>query len=56
MRPTFICETISGGNFENIAFRFNSRWELETEQPVPDYIRKQLISAYKIYENQNKLD
>ncbi len=56
MRTTFTCETIGGENFENIAFRFNSRGELETERPVPDYIRKQIISAYKIYENQNKLN
>ncbi len=56
MRTTFTCETIGGEKFENIAFRFNPRGEMETERPVPDYIREQIISAYKIYENQNTLD
>lgn len=53
MRTTFSCETYAGDKFENIAFRFNMRGQLETEKPVPDYVKKQIIEAYKIYEAQN---
>lgn len=56
MRTTFSCETYSGEEFENIAFRFNVKGNLETEKPVPDYIKEQIIEAYKIYEAQNMED
>lgn len=53
MRTAFTCETYGGERYENVAFRFNMRGELETEKPLPDYIKKQIIDAYKIYEAQN---
>lgn len=53
MRTSFTCETYGGERYENVAFRFNMRGELETEKPLPDYIKKQIIDAYKIYEAQN---
>lgn len=53
MRTTFSCETYSGEKFENIAFRFNVRGGFETEKPVPEYIQKQIIEAYRLYEAQN---
>lgn len=53
MRTTFSCETYAGEKYENIAFRFNVRGNLETEKPVPDYIKEQIIDAYRLYEAQN---
>ena len=53
MRTTFSCETYAGDKYEDIAFRFNMRGELETERPVPDYVKQQIIDAYRIYEAQN---
>ncbi len=53
MRMTFSCETYGGEKFENVAFRFTMRGELQTEHPVPDYIREQIIEAYRLYEAQN---
>ena len=48
-------ETYGGEKYENIAFRFNMQGKLETEKPIPEYIIKQIISAWKAYENQ-KMD
>ena len=53
MRTTFSCETYGGEKFENIAFRFNVRGQLETEIELPDYIKTQIIEVYKIYEVHN---
>lgn len=53
MRSTFTCETYGGERYENVAFRFNMQGKLETEKPIPDYIEEQLITAWKIYQNQN---
>jgi hypothetical protein len=55
MRTSFSCETYGGEKFDDIAFRFNMKGRLETEKPVPEYIIEQIITAWKIYENQ-KLD
>lgn len=55
MRTSFSCETYGGEKFYDIAFRFNMKGRLETEKPVPEYIIEQIITAWKIYENQ-KLD
>ena len=55
MRTSFTCETYGGEKYENIAFRFNMQGKLETEKPIPEYIIKQIISAWKAYENQ-KMD
>ena len=54
MRTTFTCETYGGEKFENIAFRFNMEGALETEKEVPIYIKEQIITAWKMYEAQNK--
>ena len=56
MRTTVTCETYSGERFENLAFRFNMKGELETERPVPDYVKEQIIEAYRLYEAQNMMD
>ncbi len=53
MRTSFTCETYSGEKFENVAFRVTMRGELQTEIPVPDYIKAQILDAYKLYEEQN---
>ena len=53
MRTSFTCETYSGEKFEDIAFRVTMRGELQTEKPVPDYIKAQILEAYKLYEEQN---
>lgn len=53
MRTTVTCETYGGEKFENVAFRFTMRGELQTEVPMPDYIREQIVDAYKLYEAQN---
>ena len=54
MRTTFSCETYGGETFTDIAFRFNMKGQLETETPVPEYVLKQIIDAYRLYEMQNK--
>lgn len=53
MRTSFTCETYSGEKYDNIAFRVTMRGELQTEKPVPDYIKEQILEAYKLYEQQN---
>lgn len=53
MRTSFTCETYSGERYENVAFRVTMRGELQTEIPVPDYIKMQILDAYKLYEEQN---
>ena len=39
---------------EFVAFRVNIKGIMETAVPVPDYILKQIIDAYSIYELQNR--
>lgn len=53
MRTSFSCETYGGEHFENVAFRVTVRGELQTEIPVPDYIKAQILEAYRLYEAQN---
>ena len=53
MRTSFTCETYSGERYENVAFRVTMRGELQTEIPVPEYIKMQILDAYKLYEEQN---
>lgn len=52
MRMSFTCETYGGESYENIAFRFTMKGELQTEKPVPDYIKEQIKEAYQLYEAQ----
>ena len=56
MRTAVTCETYAGEKFENVAFRVTMRGELQTEIPMPDYIKKQVLEAYKLYEAQNMDD
>jgi hypothetical protein len=56
MRTTVTCETYAGERFENLAFRFNMKGELETERPIPEYVKEQIIDAYRLYEAQNMMD
>lgn len=53
MRTAFSCETYGGEKFDNVAFRVTIRGELQTEIPVPDYIKVQILDAYRLYEAQN---
>lgn len=53
MRTSFTCATYGGEVFEDVAFRVTVRGELQTEIPVPDYVRAQILEAYKLYEAQN---
>lgn len=50
MKTTFSCKTFGGEEFENIAFRFNRRGELETEIPIPKKIISQIIEAWNLCE------
>ena len=54
MRTSFSCETYGGEKYEDVAFRVNIKGIMETAVPVPDYILKQIIDAYSIYELQNR--
>ena len=56
MRTAVTCETYAGEKFENVAFRVTIRGELQTEIPMPDYMKKQVLEAYKLYEAQNMDD
>lgn len=53
MRTSFSCITFGGESFDNVAFRVARNGELETEIPVPNYIKAQLLANYRIYELQN---
>lgn len=52
MNMTFSCETYGGEKFENVAFRFNMKGALQTAVPIPDYVKEQIIDAYRLYESQ----
>ena len=52
MRMSFTCETYGGERYENVAFRLTMKGELQTERPIPDYIKKQIKEAYQLYEAQ----
>ena len=54
MRTTFSSESYGGEKFNDIAFRFNMKGQIETETPVPEYVLKQIIDAYRLYVMQNK--
>lgn len=53
MQTTFSCETYGGEKYTDVAFRFNMKGVLETAVPVPEYISKQIVEAYRIYEMLN---
>jgi len=52
MRMTFSCETYGGEKYEDVAFRFNIKGVLQTAVPVPDYVKTQIVEAYRLYESQ----
>ena len=52
MNMTFSCETYGGEKFENVAFRFNMKGVLQTAVPIPDYVKEQIVDAYRLYESQ----
>lgn len=56
MRTSVTCATYGGEQYENVAFRVTRRGELQTEIPMPDYIKKQILEAYELYEAQNMDD
>ena len=56
MRTSVTCATYGGEHYENVAFRVTMRGELQTEIPMPDYIKKQILEAYELYEAQNMDD
>lgn len=49
MRTTFTCATYSGEAYTDVAFRFTMNGDMQTEVPVPDYIKEQVAEAYEIY-------
>ena len=49
---TVSLETYGGEKIEDMAFRFNRHGELQTEKEIPDYLKKQIIDAYNLYEMQ----
>ena len=53
MRTSFTCETHGGEKYTDIAFRFNRLGELESEKPIPDNIKNQLVFAWNRYELSN---
>ncbi len=56
MRTSVTCATYGGESFEDVAFRVTMRGELQTEKPMPDYIKAQVLEAYKLYEAQSMND
>ena len=56
MNMTFSCETYGGEKFENVAFRFNMKGVLQTAVPIPDYVKEQIVDAYRLYESQMSED
>ena len=56
MCTSVTCATYGGEHYENVAFRVTRRGELQTEIPMPDYIKKQILEAYELYEAQNMDD
>jgi len=56
MRTTVTCETFGGERFEKIAFRVNRKGEIETEKPLPDYVKEQLLEQYAIYEDRAEIE
>ena len=56
MRTSVTCATYGGEHYENVAFRVTRRGELQTEIPMPDYTKKQILEAYELYEAQNMDD
>ncbi len=56
MRTTVTCETFGGERFEKIAFRVNRKGELETEKPLPDYVKEQVLEQYGIYEDRAEIE
>lgn len=53
MRTTFSCETYSGEEYNDIAFRINLQGVFETESPIPEDIKRQVLTAWRAYEKQN---
>lgn len=52
MKTTFTCETYGGVKFSKVAFRFNSKGQIETEIEVPKYILDQILEAWEIFQRQ----
>jgi hypothetical protein len=50
MRDTFTCETFGGSRYNDVAFRFNRMGVLETEQEIPEIIKKQVAEKWNVYE------
>ena len=55
MRTTVTCATYGGEQFEKVAFRVNRKGQLETEIFMPDYVKEQVLEAYRLYESQEDL-
>ena len=53
MHTSFTCETYGGKRYENIAFRFNRLGVMETQDAVPDFIKKQVVERWNAYELAN---
>ena len=49
MRTTFTCNTYSGESYKDVAFRFTMQGDMQTEVPIPDYIKEQVAEAFEIY-------
>jgi len=56
MRTTVTCETYGGERFEKVAFRVNRMGEMETEKPLPDYIKEQLLEQFLAYEDRAEIE
>lgn len=52
MKTTFTCETYGGTKFSNVAFRFNSKGNIETEIIIPEYILVQILDVWESYQHQ----
>lgn len=49
---TITLETYGGERIENMAFRFNRHGEIQTEKPISDTLKQQIIDAYNLFEMQ----
>ncbi|MCQ2363097.1 MAG: hypothetical protein MJ041_02070 [Acidaminococcaceae bacterium] len=56
MRTTVTCDTFGGERCEQIAFRVSRKGELETEKPLPDYVKEQVLEQYGIYEDRAEIE
>ncbi len=56
MKSLVTCETYGGEKFKNVAFRVNRKGELETEKPMPDCIKEQVLNNLYLYEEQAEME